>query len=548
MTARTAVYTRAFTAAALPPGVALRKALLNPRPTQLDILSGIVAANRDTVFGTAHGFADIRSYGDFARQVPVSDYDDYEPHIDRVARGYPRVLTRDPVMFLEPTGGSSGPSKLIPYTRSLKRQLACGILPWLRDLFVKRRSLRGGRSYWAISPPAQHERGETIPIGAPHDADYLPAVPGAILGRMLVPPPSVADITDLDACRHVTLIALLLAEDLTFVSVWNPSFLTLLAGRLDASFDKLLHDVEHGTISADITPMVRARLERALPARPDIASRLRSRFGLRPPDDLGELWPRLRTISCWTDAHAARSVDAMRRRFPAVEVQGKGLIATEGIVTLPLTDLAAPVAAVTSHFLEFIPEIGETPLLVDELDEGAVYEVVLTTGGGLYRYRLKDLVRVEDHVHRTPLLRFVGRADATSDLCGEKLTPRLVERSLAAACESTGIRPLFALLSPRWDDPPRYDLWLDLDAGAGPPREAAARLGATLDAELRAAHHYDLCRRLGQLGEIRSHVIPGAAGIYERTCVERGQRSGATKPVVLDTRLGWHRDLKGVVA
>jgi hypothetical protein len=547
MTVGPAVYNRAFTVAARPSEVALRKALRDPRPAQLDILSRIVAANRNTAFGTAHGFAAIRRYDEYARQTPISDYDDYAPHIDRVARGNPRVLTHDPVAFLEPTGGSSGPSKLIPYTRSLKRQLARGILPWLCDLFVERPPLRRGRSYWAISPPAQRERigGERIPIGAPRDADYLPALPGAVLGRMLVPPPAVAGITDLDACRHVTLKALLLTEDLTFVSVWNPSFLTLLAGRLDESLDKLLHDVERGTISADLDPDTRARLERALPARPDVASRLRSRFGGRPPDDLGELWPRLQMISCWTDAHAARSVDAMRRRFPGVEVQGKGLIATEGIVTLPLTRLPAPVAAVTSHFLEFIPERGGAPLLVDELDKGAVYEVVLTTGGGLYRYRLKDLVHVEDHVHRTPLLRFVGRADATSDLCGEKLTPRLVERALVTACESTGVRPLFALLSPRWDDPPRYDLWLDLVDAIG---EAATRLAAALDTELRSAHHYGLCRRLGQLGEIQAHVVPGAERIYERTCIERGMRSGAAKPAVLDARLEWHRDFEGVVA
>jgi hypothetical protein len=532
---------RAYLIAATPSARALRSALEDPRSAQMKILQQIVTSNLDCAFGRTHGFASIRSYSDFAELVPVSDYEDVRNDIEHIRNGGDRTLTHDPVVFLEPTGGSSGASKLIPYTTSLKSQIAHATNPWIRDILGHRSAIRNGRSYWAVSPPSRtpENRSSTVPIGASHDLDYLPRPVASLIGRGLVLPRVVSELDDLDATRYVTLRSLLAAEDLAFISVWNPSFLTLLMNELDAWFGMLLYDLERGGISIAIEAPLRERLERDLPARPDAAARLRRRFGSRPPTDLGELWTRLRMISCWTDGHAGRAVAAMRRRFPSVEVQGKGLLATEGVVSIPLIKYPAPVAAVTSHFLEFVPEMGGVPLLVDELEDGRTYEVVITTAGGLYRYRLKDVVRVEGHVRRTPMLRFVGRADAASDLCGEKLTPAFVERALSSAVEDTGVRPAFAVLSPRWGEPPWYELCVELSALNGSTKEQIARLGAATEAELRSAHHYNLCRRLGQLGPLRVRLVRDAERAYERARTARGQRAGVVKPSALIADADW---------
>ncbi len=45
--------------------------------------------------------------------------------------------------------------------------------------------------------------------------------------------------------------------------------------------------------------------------------------------------PRLRVISCWNEGHAADPARELARQFPQAEVQGKGVIATEGFVSLP---------------------------------------------------------------------------------------------------------------------------------------------------------------------------------------------------------------------
>lgn len=536
MSASARVATALYRAAAAPASARFARALRDPAAAQSAILHRILRQNRETEFGRAHGFAHIRTAADLRARVPVRDFAELGDWMRRAGDGQPNVLTAAPVRFVEPSGGTSGLLKEVPYTQPLLAEFSAATMPWIADMLRSRPALRGGQAYWAVSPPARRRERTAggVPVGMEHDSDYFPPFVRALLDGLLGVPRAVSRIPHLAACRRVTLRALLAMPGLAMISVWSPSFLTLLAGALDEAWDELLREMETGRLSADLDPSLRAELERSLPARPDIASRLRRRFGRRAPEDLGQVWPRLALISCWADGHAGRALDAMRRRFPRVEVQGKGLLATEGVVSIPLFCADAPVAAVTSHYLEFLPD-GDADAArgVHQLEPGATYEVVLTTGGGLYRYRLKDRVRVEGMLERTPTLRFTGRADRASDLAGEKLTPELVEHVLAQAAAETGIHPPFALLSPSWGDPPRYRLY------AQAPPDDARTLAAAVERILLGAHHYGLCRALGQLSAIEGVAVADGERVYERVCTARGQRAGSIKPPALDAGEEW---------
>ncbi|HEU4884664.1 MAG TPA: GH3 auxin-responsive promoter family protein [Longimicrobium sp.] len=536
MSAGARIASTLYRAAAAPASARFARALRHPAAAQAAILHRILRENRDTDFGREHGFAEIRTAADFRARVPVRDFAELEGWIRRTCDGESSVLTAAPVRFVEPSGGTSGLSKEVPYTASLLAEFSAATMPWIADMLANRPALRGGQAYWAVSPPSRRRERTAggVPVGMEHDSDYFPPLVRALLDRSLGVPRAVSRIPDLAACRRVTLRALLAMPELAMISVWSPSFLTLLAGALDEEWDALLGEMETGRLSADLAPGLRMELERALPARPALAATLRRRFVKRPPEDLGAVWPRLALISCWADGHARRALEGMRRRFPRVEVQGKGLLATEGVVSIPLFRAEAPVAAVTSHYLEFLPD-GDTESAsgVHELEPGATYEVVLTTGGGLYRYRLKDLVRVEGRLEQTPTLRFVGRADRASDLAGEKLTPELVEHVLASAAAETGIHPPFALLAPSWGEPPRYRLY----AQAAP--DDARALAAVVERTLLGAHHYGLCRALGQLNPIEGVAVTDGERVYERVCTARGQRAGSIKPPALDAGTEW---------
>jgi len=65
-------------------------------------LSAILDACRGTARGTDLGLDTVTTYAQFAG-LPITEYEDYQPYIERIMAGDDRVLTTDPVTLLEPT-------------------------------------------------------------------------------------------------------------------------------------------------------------------------------------------------------------------------------------------------------------------------------------------------------------------------------------------------------------------------------------------------------------------------------------------------------------
>lgn len=458
---------------------AFRRAERDPRRAQERILFDFLAKNAGSEYGQKHGYGAIRTVEDFRKAVPVARYEDLEPWVNRIRDGAPNVLTAEPVVMMEKTSGSSGGAKYIPYTASLRREFQNAVGAWLYDMFTCRKGLFLGPQYWSISPAAR-EREKTaggLPVGFEDDTEYLSPVERMLAGWVMAVPGSLCRVPDLEENRRLTLEHLMARRDLRFISVWNPSFLTILMSRLPA--------------------------------------------GSRPRD----LWPRLRLISCWTSGAAARFLPELREMFPGVEIQGKGLLATEGVVSIPVTGRRAPSPALTSHFVEFIGEDGEARL-ADGLEVGKRYEVLLTTGGGFARYALGDVVEVV----APGQIEFVGRGGNVSDVCGEKLSEAFAAPILGEAAAKFGLRGL-TMLAPEWGTPPRYALFAESGDAAG--------AAAWVEERLCGAVHYAYCRKLGQLGPVEGIAVPGGNERYLRACESMGQRAGNIKPSLLRREFGW---------
>jgi hypothetical protein len=250
------------------------------------------------------------------------------------------------------------------------------------------------------------------------------------------------------------------------------------------------------------------------------------------PGDVAAIWPRLRLISCWADGPAAPYAEELRRRFPDVRLQPKGLLATEAFVSLPLAGHEGAALAVTAHFFEFLTDSGE-PRLAHQLERGGIYEVVVTTGGGFYRYRLHDAVEVVGFAGQAPCLRFAGKTDQISDWFGEKLNERFVAGVLERLFDRHGLRPKFAMVAPELvAGALRYVLYLEAaQAGGG--------LSEDLDRALCENFHYAYCRRLGQLAPPRVAPVVDGAGRYLRACQEQGRKLGSVKPAALHKATHW---------
>ena len=154
---------------------AFQGAMRNVEQTQADVLADIVTCNQVTDFGKKHRFSEIKTSEEYQDHLPLSTYDMYAEDIERIALGESNVLTRENVRLLEPTSGTTGGEKLIPYTASLARQFQCALATWITDLMRHRPAVRCGRAYWSVSPALGKPRESTggIPIGFDDDTAYL---------------------------------------------------------------------------------------------------------------------------------------------------------------------------------------------------------------------------------------------------------------------------------------------------------------------------------------------------------------------------------------
>jgi hypothetical protein len=511
----------AWLTACTPEYLRFRRALGRVRVEQERVLQAILRRNEASAFGRRHKFVLIRSARDFQRRVPLAGYEEYGPWVERAAAGEARTLTCEPVRLFQPTGGSAGGPKWIPYTASLAAEFQRGIRAWVADLFRSDPELLRGPAYWSVSPA--QESGVTpagIRVGFADDCEYVGGLQQRLVRSVMAVPASVRQLRDVEAFWYATVRHLVRRRDLRFISVWSPSFLTLLMERLMRFADRLQQE----------EPAVRPALQAPTAAE---------RHAL--------LWPRLRMISCWTDGNSAAGARRLANLFPQARVKGKGLIATEGFVSLPWEACDGAVLAVRSHFLEFLPAAADgrpdasRPQLAHELEPGQTYSVVLTTGGGFYRYRLGDLVKVTGRVRECPVIRFESR-ERVVDWCGEKLHEAHATRVLADAFARQDLVPDFAMLA--YDSSgrtPGYVLYVECDA----TEEQLGRIGVAVEAGLEENFHYRYARRLGQLGPVRVFTVRHAENTYLAACLANGQRAGDVKAAALDGRRGWTEKFEG---
>ncbi len=498
-----------------------QRALQYPERAQRRVLTTILSVHR-----RARGISDYESF----RRLPLTEYADYEPHIRRMMATGENPLTREPVRLLEPTSGSSGGTKLIPYTPLLQKQFQAAVQPWLVDTFRRYPEVLGGRHYWSISPNTRPntrwtgdsgnhigdgapsfrairpnspmDRPSRIPVGFDDDASYLAGPEAWAARRIWAVPEWLSRVADMRSFEYLTILFLLRRSDLRLISVWHPSFLVLMLDHLERHWESAARDIYDGSISAEIhLPSVLGKpLGKAFRADPRRARELR-KWGPNPD----RIWPNLRVISCWAGIHQEPWLARIRAAFPRAAIEPKGLIATEGIAGIPWK--GEMVLSVNSHFFEFLDESGIV-LPAWDLREGREYRLLLTVGNGFLRYQTWDIVRVAGFRDRTPRIEFLAR-DATSDMVGEKLHEAHVAEILHRLLPEVP----FKMLAPWADGECRgYMLCCRLPEGMEPEGVLEA-----LERELCGNFHYAHARRLGQLGELRfMKMDDGAAERFRR--------------------------------
>lgn len=493
-----------------------KTSLQRPRQAQQQLLRRLVGRLAATEYGRGLGVKTTDGYDEFQSKVPIVTYDDLSDWVERQQHFERRALVGEPVLFYERTSGSSAAAKLIPYTQSLKDSFNRMFFVWLADLLANAPPLRTGKTFISVSPVFRQTEATArgVPIGLADDAAYLHRWAQFLLNPFFVLPPEVKRLHEPENFKRAVATLLCAEARLEIISIWNPSFLEIILDTVSRQRGQLLADLRRGRLACE-------GLEFTF-RKPDAA-----RLALLAEDELDwqRVWSDLKIISCWTSAHAAAAAARLGARFPTVFLQGKGLLATEAPLTLPLVAARGAVPLPAEVFYEFLDEESASLKRLHEVEVGREYEIVLTQQGGLWRYRIGDRVRVTHTYQAAPCLEFIGRADDVCDLVGEKLSERFVQRCLARLPQANA----FQLLLPVMQEKPHYLLITDT------PLPDTAQLATALEDLLAAAYHYRQARLLGQLDAVRVLVVPEARDRYFAYFVAKGMKLGDIKPRALLT-------------
>lgn len=368
--------------------------------TQRGVLAWLLERARYTDFGRRHSLRRGVTPGEFAAQVPLQSYPDVRDDVMRALRGEKDVLWPGRVTrFAQSSGTTDGKSKYIPVTADSLRSnhyrggvysvgyhlSHCGG----SHLFSGKTFILGGSFANEVSGLP---RGVKVGDLSAHLIDCInPAVE-----LMRTPSREVALMEAWEA-KLPRLIDIASREDVTSISGVPSWFLTVLRGILAKAGAASIHDV----------------------------------------------WPRLEVFF-----HGGISFAPYRSQYQAICDPAKMHFletynASEGFFAVQDAPDAPGMALMIDDgiYYEFIPvteadAASPRALPAWEVEEGGVYELVISSCNGLWRYRPGDTVRVRT----TAPLRITveGRTKQYINAFGEELMVHNAEEAMARACHDTG--------------------------------------------------------------------------------------------------------------
>lgn len=478
-----------------------RKNLENMQKIQSANLKKILNRAEGTVFGEKYKICKDWAVDDFQKNIPISEYKDYEVFLNRIVKGEQNVLTKSKLRRLGLTSGSSGRMKYIPFTDLLASEFSKSIHVWIYGLLQAYPNLLKGKFYFSVSPTGFPETEKhNLKIGFDTDGDYLKPWERIFANQLLIVPEWLGNVHDPEFVFYVTALRLLASKDLTLISIWNPTFFLSLMELMVQEKKSLLDDLRFGSFVKFETSISPKILKQLLVQDPNRAKELEEIMS--GEWNWKKIWPKLTRMSLWTDSLAQISFQKLQSKLPHLTFEPKGVIATEGMITIPFYERRADprhLLAFVSHFFEFLDPEGKV-YLPHEVKEGFEYEVLLTTGGGLYRYRIGDRFLVTGKYQGVPELKFLGRNDDISDLVGEKLNEEFLRKELLPILQTYGLTNRNSFFRGNLTEQKLYyELVIDEEICL----EEVLSLSELVETILHLNPHYEYARKMGQLDPMK---------------------------------------------
>ena len=459
----------------------LGRAFQEVEKTQSAMLSKILE-NSKRLPWSAHYQKSISNYQEFSKQIPISTWSDYQNHF--LSKSRETYLKTQIVQRFEPTSGSTFERKWIPMTEAYISELNRAASAWMFDLYAQFPQIKKGFHYWSLSWLPMELRADL----KNDDSDLFPWWKKLLISKTFLSHSKLAYVSNEEAWRLGTIVYLISNPNLKFISVWSPTFLISLKEYLDKECELIFEVLKSQTwmqYSDDLKDVPYPKLD----------------VDFKSAEDLKQnAFKNLELISCWTSGSSQIFIPHLQSLFPQSKIQGKGLWATEAVVTIPFVNKHP--LCLRSHFYEFQDLRTLKIHLAHELKIGQQVLVIVSNSTGMLRYQLGDHLEVTGFIAQAPCFHFLGRP-GTVDLVGEKLDLSFLRNILARfSVQNPEIR--FYQMGFGRQPSLRYLIFVEASVASTRLKD---HISDQLELNLQKFHHYRVARQLGQLHPAEAILI-----------------------------------------
>ena len=359
-----------------------------PIEVQEELLQHLISKGRNTEVGKRYDFASIRTYEDFARQIPITTYEEIEYDIERARQGTRNIFWPGHIKFFAKSSGTtSSKSKFIPV--SLESLEDCHYAA-SKDLLCM---------YLNNNPDAELFLGKSLRLGGSKELyEQNGTVFGDLSAILIDNMPFWAEFSSTPS------------NDVSLMSDWET--------KMQAIVDETI--MENVTSLAGVPSWMLVLLNHVL-----------EKTGA---ESILEIWPNLEVYF-----HGGVSFEPYRDQYqkilPSSDFRYYEIYnASEGFFAIQDQNDSNELLLMLDYgiFYEFIPmdtygQETEKVIPLSEVEVGKNYAIVITTNAGLWRYKIGDTVRFTS---TSPYrIKVSGRTKHHINVFGEEL---IIENAEAA--------------------------------------------------------------------------------------------------------------------
>jgi len=359
------------------------------------IFKTLVKTAKNTEFGKDHGFENIQNYDDFKKQVPVRDYEQIKPYIEKIKEGKHNILWKGQPIYFAKTSGTTSGVKYIPITKdSIPNHINSA-----RDALL---------CYMAQTGNAAFASGKLIFLSGSPVLDRVGGVP---TGRL-------SGIANHHVPRYLR-------------SNQLPSYETNCIDEWETKLDKIVEETinQDMTLISGIPPWMQMYFDR-----------LTEKSGKR----VGELFPDFSVMvqgGVNFEPYKAKLYESIGRKVDCIELfpASEGFFAFQDSQTEPGLLLNTD----SGIFFEFIPAVeifndNPTRLSLKDVKVGENYALIISNNAGLWAYNIGDTVKF---LSTSPYRLIVsGRTKHFISAFGEHVIAEEVEAALLKTANEENVK------------------------------------------------------------------------------------------------------------